>query len=73
MRLQVQCSEEIPRVLMGTAIAVKCCMCHQIQEGQSWVPEQDRSRSGLRYSHGYCPECYSQAMSELSVCSMSAS
>ena len=41
-----------------------CCVCRRIRGEQGWL-ERRRSQDEGRLSHGYCPECYRQAMAML--------
>ena len=41
-----------------------CCVCRKVEQGGRWW-----QRSGLSQeefiSHGYCPECFTKAMTEI--------
>ncbi len=43
-----------------------CLGCGKIKcEGDDWEHSEDDSPHGdLVFSHGYCPECYSEALAE---------
>ena len=48
-------------------IVVQCCMCQRIQSDGRWVRPPINASNATRYSHGYCPACFSMAMAELEL------
>lgn len=43
-----------------------CCSCNRVKEQEAWVMNY-RDPSNDPVSHGYCPDCYTEIMDELSV------
>ncbi len=43
-----------------------CCSCNRVKEQEAWVINY-RDPSDDPVSHGYCPDCYTEIMDELSV------
>ena len=41
-----------------------CCVCHRIKRQQGWVKEE-KGLEVSRFSHGYCPRCYQEAMRKM--------
>jgi hypothetical protein len=39
---------------------VICCVCLKTKKQKGWAKQA--ARSGVRLSHGYCPQCYQQMM-----------
>ncbi|MDH5299060.1 MAG: hypothetical protein OEV91_08575 [Desulfobulbaceae bacterium] len=40
-----------------------CCKCHRAKGERGWI--KVRILPQVKMSHGYCPECYRQAMEKL--------
>ena len=40
-----------------------CCVCHRVHKGNEWVEEP--VPGGELPSHGYCPDCFKEAMQEI--------
>jgi len=45
----------------GEEMEKVCCVCSRVKKENSWVKEIKR-RASSNLSHGYCPECYHEAM-----------
>lgn len=43
---------------------VQCCVCRKIRQADLWVEPDARSTEGEDVSHGYCPECGTEALEE---------
>ncbi len=69
--MKLTCDESEPAVETGhRELAVKCCNCHRVRVHNRWIHDPGRPAGGLTYTHGYCPDCYTVAMSELIGCRM---
>lgn len=44
---------------------VQCCVCKKIRIDQSWRMPRGHFLPSEHISHGYCPECASQAYAKL--------
>lgn len=42
---------------------VICCVCHKTKKAKGWT--QQAARSGVPFSHGYCPQCYRQLLERI--------
>ncbi len=41
-----------------------CCVCHRVQAGDRWS-RANALPADERVTHGYCPDCFSEAMAAL--------
>ncbi len=41
-----------------------CCVCHRVQDGDHWAMT-NALPADERVTHGYCPDCFAEAMSAL--------
>ncbi|TAN35898.1 MAG: hypothetical protein EPN23_10175 [Verrucomicrobia bacterium] len=44
-----------------------CCVCHRVQQGESWVTPGLREKPAAVLSHTYCPECYGRVMAAMKL------
>jgi len=44
-------------------ITVQCCVCGRIKSADGW--NKERLKRNRQYSHGYCPDCFNRAMTEI--------
>ncbi len=43
-----------------------CCVCNRMENHNSWDDLHEKTVTG-DVSHGYCPDCFSDLMAELSM------
>lgn len=41
-----------------------CCVCHAVERDGAWEPVAPFPENEL-VTHGYCPECFDEAMAEM--------
>ena len=39
-----------------------CCQCHKVEQEGSWAQPATLLGQPEQITHGYCPECYDQAL-----------
>ena len=48
-----------------------CCVCKKVRDDQNYwqqVESYISKRTDVRFSHGYCPDCYKKVVKELEGC-----
>lgn len=50
--------------MRGRTMTKVCCVCHRVENGDSWSMT-NALPADERVTHGYCPDCFAEAMSAL--------
>jgi len=51
------------RVSLRERRVVQCCSCRRVHENGAWSSQVDLREFDI--SHGYCPDCYTEALDRL--------
>ena len=51
--------------LEGVAMTKQCCKCGRVEDNGVWKSSRLAPLDGWRVTHGYCPECFDQALAEI--------
>ena len=64
--MQKKLENALAQVLSGYLTI--CATCKSIQDGSTWLPVEQYligDSDGVKFTHGYCPDCYQLAVGEL--------